>query len=75
MIIMETADIPEASHASYPNKSLPCCMARAFIEGLKFVLEAFIAVISPAMEIAGAFFNNFDPLPVILLVEGQIFIY
>ena len=30
-------------------------MVRAFIEGLNFVLEAFIAVISPAMEIAGAF--------------------
>jgi len=33
-------------------------MVRAFIEGLNFVLEAFIAVISPAMEIAGAFFKN-----------------
>ncbi len=58
MIIMETADIPEASRASFLSKSLPCCIARAFIEGLKFFGKPLLLLSSPAMEIAGAFSKN-----------------
>ena len=53
-----TADIPEASRASFLSKSLPCCIARAFIEGLKFFGKPLLLLSSPAMEIAGAFSKN-----------------
>lgn len=71
MIIMETADNPEASSASFPSKSLPRCIARAFIEGLKFFLEAYIAVISllrwKSLELS---LKKLGPSLVILLAEG-----